>query len=85
MDNNPYGIAALWQQGDPVIKGVAIILLAMSVLSSVSASNLLERSNHCAKPESTRILAESEKLMDGLQKQGIEAQWIIVPFQKPES
>lgn len=33
MDNNPYGIAALWQQGDPVIKGVAIILLAMSVLS----------------------------------------------------
>ncbi|MGB1062212.1 MAG: MotA/TolQ/ExbB proton channel family protein [Ketobacter sp.] len=33
MDNNPYGIAAMWQQGDPVIKGVAIILLAMSVLS----------------------------------------------------
>ncbi|RLU02444.1 MAG: MotA/TolQ/ExbB proton channel family protein [Ketobacter sp.] len=33
MENNPYGIVALWQQGDPVIKSVAIILLLMSVLS----------------------------------------------------
>ena len=33
MENNPYGIVALWQQGDPVIKAVAFILLIMSVLS----------------------------------------------------
>ncbi|MEE2733242.1 MAG: MotA/TolQ/ExbB proton channel family protein [Pseudomonadota bacterium] len=33
MENNPYGIAALWEQGDPVIKCVAIMLLVMSVLS----------------------------------------------------
>jgi len=33
MEHNPYGIMALWQQGDPVIKAVALILLAMSVLS----------------------------------------------------
>ena len=33
MENNPYGIVALWQQGDPVIKAVAIMLLAMSVIS----------------------------------------------------
>lgn len=29
--DNPYGIAALWLQGDFVIKGVAILLLIMSV------------------------------------------------------
>lgn len=33
MENNPYGIAAMWHQGDPVIKTVAIILLLMSVAS----------------------------------------------------
>ena len=32
-EHNPYGIEALWQQGDPVIKTVALILLLMSVLS----------------------------------------------------
>ena len=31
--NNPYGIEALWSQGDIVIKIVAIMLLAMSVIS----------------------------------------------------
>lgn len=31
--NNPYGIAAMWEQGDVVIKGVAIMLLIMSVAS----------------------------------------------------
>lgn len=31
--NNPYGIAALWASGDPVIKAVAILLLAMSMAS----------------------------------------------------
>ncbi len=29
--NNPYGIEAMWQQGDPVIKGVALLLLLMSI------------------------------------------------------
>lgn len=33
VENNPYGIEALWQQGDPVIKSVAVILLLMSVAS----------------------------------------------------
>ncbi|HHJ80651.1 MAG TPA: MotA/TolQ/ExbB proton channel family protein [Candidatus Tenderia electrophaga] len=33
MENNPYGIEALWQQGDPVIKTVAVLLLLMSVAS----------------------------------------------------
>ncbi|MDX3774645.1 MotA/TolQ/ExbB proton channel family protein [Chromatiaceae bacterium AAb-1] len=33
METNPYGIAALWQQGDAVIKGVALLLLLMSVMS----------------------------------------------------
>lgn len=33
VENNPYGIEALWQQGDPVIKTVAMILLLMSVAS----------------------------------------------------
>lgn len=31
--NNPYGIEALWLQGDMVIKGVALLLLLMSVAS----------------------------------------------------
>lgn len=33
MSNNPYGIEALWMQGDWVIKAVAVILLIMSVAS----------------------------------------------------
>jgi biopolymer transport protein ExbB len=33
MTHNPYGIAAVWSQGDLVIKGVAILLLMMSVAS----------------------------------------------------
>ncbi len=33
MTNNPYGLAALWSQGDLVIKAVALLLLLMSVAS----------------------------------------------------
>lgn len=33
MDNNPYGIAALWLQGDSAIKCVALLLLVMSITS----------------------------------------------------
>ncbi|GAA5784608.1 bipolymer transporter [Chitiniphilus shinanonensis] len=33
MENNPYGIAALWAQGDAVTRGVAILLLLMSIAS----------------------------------------------------
>jgi biopolymer transport protein ExbB len=33
MQENPYGIAALWAQGDFVIKAVAVMLLLMSVAS----------------------------------------------------
>ncbi|MAR91877.1 MAG: MotA/TolQ/ExbB proton channel family protein [Pseudomonadota bacterium] len=33
METNPYGIMALWEQGDIVIKLVAVSLLVMSVLS----------------------------------------------------
>lgn len=31
--DNPYGIEALWQQGDLIIKGVALLLLVMSIAS----------------------------------------------------
>jgi biopolymer transport protein ExbB len=33
MSDNPYGILALWAQGDAVTKGVAITLFSMSVVS----------------------------------------------------
>jgi biopolymer transport protein ExbB len=33
MQHNPYGVAALWAQGDLVIKSVAILLLLMSIAS----------------------------------------------------
>ena len=33
METNPYGMETLWQQGDPVIKFVAVLLLLMSVAS----------------------------------------------------
>ncbi len=33
LDQNPYGILALWEQGDLVIKGVAVVLLLMSIIS----------------------------------------------------
>lgn len=31
--NNPYGFANLWQQGDSITRGVAMVLLIMSILS----------------------------------------------------
>lgn len=33
MQANPYGLEALWQEGDFVIKGVAVLLIAMSIAS----------------------------------------------------
>ncbi len=33
MEQNPYGVASIWAQGDGVIKAVALILLIMSVAS----------------------------------------------------
>ena len=33
MTDNPYGLASLWQQGDLLIKCVAVLLLAMSMVS----------------------------------------------------
>lgn len=33
MENNPYGLAALWAQGDWAIKSVALLLLIMSIAS----------------------------------------------------
>ncbi|MFZ5507583.1 MAG: MotA/TolQ/ExbB proton channel family protein [Pseudomonadota bacterium] len=33
MEQNPYGLVALWTQGDVLIKTVAVLLLAMSVVS----------------------------------------------------
>jgi len=33
MTDNPYGLAALWSQGDALIKGVAVALLLMSIVS----------------------------------------------------
>lgn len=33
MTDNPYGLAALWAQGDAVTKSVAVLLLLMSVVS----------------------------------------------------
>ncbi|BCL76605.1 biopolymer transporter [Jeongeupia sp. HS-3] len=33
METNPYGIAALWAQGDFVTRGVAVLLLLMSIAS----------------------------------------------------
>ena len=33
MDSNPYGLAAIWTQGDVIIKTVAFVLLIMSVAS----------------------------------------------------
>jgi biopolymer transport protein ExbB len=33
MNSNPYGLAALWSQGDMIIKTVAVLLLLMSIAS----------------------------------------------------
>jgi biopolymer transport protein ExbB len=33
MDHNPYGLIAMWAQSDWVIKGVALLLLSMSIAS----------------------------------------------------
>ncbi len=33
MNDNPYGLASLWSQGDGITRGVAIVLLLMSIVS----------------------------------------------------
>ena len=33
MNPNPYGLSAIWSQGDPIVKGVALLLLLMSIVS----------------------------------------------------
>ena len=33
MQDSPYGLAALWLQGDMVIKVVSVLLLLMSIVS----------------------------------------------------
>ena len=33
MNPNPYGLAALWTQGDAIIKSVAVVLMLMSIFS----------------------------------------------------
>lgn len=33
VNNNPYGVMAIWEQGDMVMKVVALLLLAMSIIS----------------------------------------------------
>ncbi len=33
MNDNPFGLISLWSQDDGIIKGVAIVLLLMSIAS----------------------------------------------------
>ncbi len=33
MDSNPYGLASVWLQGDIVTRGIAVLLIAMSIAS----------------------------------------------------
>ncbi|MFO1374829.1 MAG: hypothetical protein U1E99_09665 [Agitococcus sp.] len=33
INDNPYGVMAIWEQGDMVMKSVALLLLAMSIIS----------------------------------------------------
>ncbi len=47
MDTSPYGLATLWQQGDLVIRLVALLLVAMSIASwSVMIAKALQALRH---------------------------------------
>lgn len=55
MDTSPYGIASIWQQGDFVTRGVAILLIAMSIASwTVMISKGLQAWRHRRAIDSAR-------------------------------
>lgn len=55
MDTSPYGLASIWQQGDLVTRGVAILLIAMSIASwTVMISKGLQAWRHRRAIDSAR-------------------------------
>jgi len=71
LDHNPYGLLALWEQGDLVIKAVAVILLLMSVLSwYLIASRGLRALRLSRAARRTRRFWHAERFDEGLERLG---------------
>lgn len=71
MQENPYGIESLWQQGDLVIRTVAVVLLIMSIISwsiiLVRAWRLFQQRRQMRE---LRVFWQAPSLGDGLQQLG---------------
>ncbi|MBL0419444.1 MotA/TolQ/ExbB proton channel family protein [Ramlibacter sp. AW1] len=68
-----FGLAHLWQQGDIIIKGVAVLLLAMSLASwMVIIIKALDLRRWAAQARRTEAFWHSADFADGLDKLGSE-------------
>jgi biopolymer transport protein ExbB len=71
--DTPYGLSHLWQQGDLVIKGVALLLLGMSLATwAVIAAKALDQRRWRAQARRTEAFWNSADLAQGLDCLGNE-------------
>jgi len=67
--HNPYGLGALWAQGDFVAKGTLVILLVMSMVTwYLMLTKLWEQQRLLGQAKAARKLWEANSLADGAQK-----------------
>lgn len=66
---NPYGLGALWSQGDLVARGTLVILLIMSMVTwYIMLTKLWEQQRLLNQGSASRKLWEANSLADGAQK-----------------
>lgn len=66
---NPYGLGALWQQGDFVAKGTLIILMIMSAFTwYIMVTKLWEQQRLLSQASASRKMWDSKDLKEGVTK-----------------
>jgi biopolymer transport protein ExbB len=74
MNNNDFGLAHLWAQGDIVTRGVALLLLAMSLASwMVIIMKALDLRRHMRQSRQVESFWHAADFADGLRKLGTDA------------
>jgi biopolymer transport protein ExbB len=70
-EHNPYGLGALWEEGDMVAKGTLVLLLIMSAGTwFIIFTKLWEQQGIIGQAKESRKLWEAASLQEGLQKLG---------------
>jgi biopolymer transport protein ExbB len=70
-EHNPYGLGALWEEGDMVAKGTLVLLLIMSAGTwFIIFTKLWEQQGILSQAKDARKLWEAGSLQEGVQKLG---------------